>query len=203
MTEASKSTKDIIFDTAIEMFSEKGYENISMRDLAKAVGIQASSIYNHYGRKEEILDAIFQFYEENMYMNRISFEDAKKIVKTGTAQDIAAIFLSSRFGTELMGRRMMLGTKIIYARMFSDEKAKHIFRKQNYTSMQFTKDVIDYGIEIGRIAPFDTEIYAYSYVAQFVMIGLEEFTKGSYTAHESERGPAIARYMADALPMLG
>lgn len=49
------STKEIIYQNAINLFYEKGYHNLGMRDLAKSVGIKASSIYNHYKSKEDIL----------------------------------------------------------------------------------------------------------------------------------------------------
>lgn len=49
------STKELIYQNAIKLFSEHGYQNLGMRDLAKSVGIKASSIYNHYKSKEDIL----------------------------------------------------------------------------------------------------------------------------------------------------
>ncbi|MBN3491138.1 TetR/AcrR family transcriptional regulator [Acholeplasma equirhinis] len=49
------STKELIYQNAIELFSTHGYNNLGMRDLAKSVGIKASSIYNHYKSKEDIL----------------------------------------------------------------------------------------------------------------------------------------------------
>lgn len=49
------TTKEIIYKNSIELFAEHGYQNLGMRDLAKASGIKASSIYNHYKSKEDIL----------------------------------------------------------------------------------------------------------------------------------------------------
>ncbi|HLT00204.1 MAG TPA: TetR/AcrR family transcriptional regulator [Acholeplasma sp.] len=49
------STKELIYQNAIELFGTYGYNNLGMRDLAKSVGIKASSIYNHYKSKEDIL----------------------------------------------------------------------------------------------------------------------------------------------------
>lgn len=49
------TTKEKIYNNAIELFALHGYHNLGMRDLAKSVGIRASSIYNHYKSKEDIL----------------------------------------------------------------------------------------------------------------------------------------------------
>lgn len=49
------TTKEKIYANAIELFALHGYHNLGMRDLARSVGIRASSIYNHYKSKEDIL----------------------------------------------------------------------------------------------------------------------------------------------------
>lgn len=54
------TTKELIYNNAIELFSQYGYQNLGMRDLAKSVGIKVSSIYNHFKSKEDILIKIAQ-----------------------------------------------------------------------------------------------------------------------------------------------
>ncbi len=54
-----KPTKrQIIFKTAAKLFREKGYKATSMRDLAKEVGMEAASLYNHIQSKQEILSTL-------------------------------------------------------------------------------------------------------------------------------------------------
>ena len=53
-----ESTKETIINETLTLFSEKGFEGVSMRDIAAAVGIKAASIYNHFKNKEEILSLI-------------------------------------------------------------------------------------------------------------------------------------------------
>lgn len=52
-------TIDHIKCEACKSFGEKGYEATSMRDIAKQVGIKASSIYSHYESKEALFIEIF------------------------------------------------------------------------------------------------------------------------------------------------
>jgi len=53
-------TKERILDYAIDLFAERGYEGVSVREIAAAVGIKASSLYKHYENKEAILERIFE-----------------------------------------------------------------------------------------------------------------------------------------------
>lgn len=55
---AKSSKREIIFTAAAKLFRDRGYQATSMRDLAEAVDLKASSLYNHIGSKEEILREI-------------------------------------------------------------------------------------------------------------------------------------------------
>ncbi len=52
------SKKQMIMEAAAKLFRDRGYSATSMRDLAKAVHLQASSLYNHIKGKQEILKEI-------------------------------------------------------------------------------------------------------------------------------------------------
>ena len=73
-------TKQRILDEALTLFSEKGYANVFVGDIAEAVGIKAPSLYKHYKSKKAIFDAIIEqmnqrFTEQTKTMN-ISGNDA-------------------------------------------------------------------------------------------------------------------------------
>lgn len=56
------NTKEKIFDVSLDLFSKKGYDSVSLREIADEVGIKKSSIYSHYPSKEAILMDIFQYF---------------------------------------------------------------------------------------------------------------------------------------------
>ena len=58
MTTRSPNRLAAIRTAAVELFSEKGYEATSVRDLAGAVGIQPASLYAHFRGKEDVLLAV-------------------------------------------------------------------------------------------------------------------------------------------------
>ncbi len=57
--EVEMSTKEKIINEALRLFSNKGYDGVSMREIAAAVGIKGASIYNHFKGKEDIFQGIF------------------------------------------------------------------------------------------------------------------------------------------------
>lgn len=57
-------TKQRILDEALTLFSEKGYANVFVGDIAEAVGIKAPSLYKHYKSKKAIFDAIIDLMDQ-------------------------------------------------------------------------------------------------------------------------------------------
>ena len=55
-----ENTKQKIIETALTLFSERGYDAVSVGEITEAVGIKAPSLYNHYPSKQAIFDAIVE-----------------------------------------------------------------------------------------------------------------------------------------------
>lgn len=55
----ANATKVKIIEVSIELFSERGFNGASIRDITKEVGIKESSLYKHFKNKDEILEIIF------------------------------------------------------------------------------------------------------------------------------------------------
>ena len=48
----TENTRQRILTEALSLFSKKGYEAVSVEQIAKAVGIKAPSLYKHYKSKQ-------------------------------------------------------------------------------------------------------------------------------------------------------
>ena len=59
------NTKKRILDEALTLFSEKGYANVFVAEIADAVGIKAPSLYKHYKSKQDIFNAILDEMKNN------------------------------------------------------------------------------------------------------------------------------------------
>lgn len=60
------TTKEKIANEALTLFSQKGYNGTSVKDIAHAVGIKDSSLYKHYRSKNEIFSEIVLQMSNNM-----------------------------------------------------------------------------------------------------------------------------------------
>jgi AcrR family transcriptional regulator len=49
------STRERILDIALELFSDRGYDKTSLRDIAERLGTTKAALYYHFERKEDIL----------------------------------------------------------------------------------------------------------------------------------------------------
>ena len=55
-----EDTKQKILDKALALFSSRGYDAVSVGEIAQAVGIKAPSLYNHFPSKQAIFDALVE-----------------------------------------------------------------------------------------------------------------------------------------------
>ena len=50
----SLNTAQVILDKSLPLFARSGYSGVSMRDIAKAVGISGAALYHHYPDKQSL-----------------------------------------------------------------------------------------------------------------------------------------------------
>ena len=53
-------TRERILDAALDSFAEQGYAGASMRNIAARAGLRASSLYNHFAGKKQLLLALLE-----------------------------------------------------------------------------------------------------------------------------------------------
>lgn len=73
---ARVSTRQKILDESVTMFSEKGYNTVSVRDIANACYIKESTLYYHFDNKRDILNTIIKTFETRQKEVDDTIEDA-------------------------------------------------------------------------------------------------------------------------------
>lgn len=60
MTEQEKSTEEVIFNAAQDVFIEKGFDGARMQEIAEKAGINKALLHYYYRTKEKLFKAIFE-----------------------------------------------------------------------------------------------------------------------------------------------
>ncbi|MDY0097806.1 MAG: TetR/AcrR family transcriptional regulator [Bacteroidales bacterium] len=60
MTDSEKQTEDRIFESATEIFIEKGMDGARMQDIANHAGINKALLHYYYRSKEHLFEAVFE-----------------------------------------------------------------------------------------------------------------------------------------------
>lgn len=58
-------TRTNILKTALLLFLEKGYKDVSYQDLVKKTGLSKGAIYHYFVSKEDLLNAVFDMFSES------------------------------------------------------------------------------------------------------------------------------------------
>ncbi|MBQ7650071.1 MAG: TetR/AcrR family transcriptional regulator [Victivallales bacterium] len=59
-----RKTRELILQTALCLFAQRGFEGVSVRDIAGELELTAPALYVHFKSKQEILEAILRRMEE-------------------------------------------------------------------------------------------------------------------------------------------
>ena len=95
-----EDTKQKILDEALRLFSERGYDAVSVGEIAQAVGVKAPSLYNHFPGKQAIFEAIVEStaarYEADTGKIDLHVQDAAQDIPVFTEITEDALFAKVR-----------------------------------------------------------------------------------------------------------
>ena len=57
--EYSESTRQALVDSAVELFTERGYAGTSLDEIARSARVTKGALYHHFGGKQAIFEAAF------------------------------------------------------------------------------------------------------------------------------------------------
>jgi len=160
--EIKRTTKEKIFDAAVDLFSLKGFSNVPVREIAKKAGIREGSIYNHFRNKEAILDAIIDYFKLEMAKTNLPSEEAAALMQEGPEVYLergAQIFLS-RINTPQFGKIW----RLVLMESYHNEKIRDVFKKDLIEEpLAGWESIFQLMVEKKMIKPVNPRIMAYEY----------------------------------------
>lgn len=145
MSDKSAQKKKFIVETARQVFKEKGFKEVTMKDIVEACNISRGGLYLYFQSTREIFEDVL----------KLEQEDADDVFEAGiskeaTPTDVLALFLKEQ-KKELLNRKFSLN-KAVYEYFFEN----HVPSKENLLKRQFDAAVyiieklIDAGVESGE-----------------------------------------------------
>ena len=175
-----EDTKQRILEKALELFSSRGYDAVSVGEIAKAVGVKAPSLYNHYPSKQAIFDAIVEAtaaqYEKDTDAINIHVQDAAQDIPVFTEITEDALFEKVRqiFSYSLHNETISRFRRMMTIEQFrSPELAALYSRRYVERITAYHAGIFRSLIAAGEIRGEDPETLALMYVAPVItLIGI-------------------------------
>lgn len=168
MIKANK--KDLIIQEAMRLFSEKGFAAVSMRDLADAAGIKASTIYYYYESKQALFQDMIE--QANALTNKLKDTFLRVLNQTGKVEREPFIQAGVRLVTGyLFNERIDPLLRMLESERFHDAAAETSWQKMLFTDpMDHETKVFEILAARGEIMETDAAKLAAEYHG-IVMLG--------------------------------
>lgn len=145
MGEKSAQKRKYILEVARKVFVEKGFKNVTMKDIVDACGISRGGLYLYFDSTEQILMEVLQ-----MEADEADDVFTEQIAREDTAADILTLFLKEQ-KKELLQNKDNL-TVAVYEYFFEHQTTdkNNMLRRQFDAGVRVIEKLIEDGIASGE-----------------------------------------------------
>lgn len=130
-----KDTRTRILDVAEELFGERGFDGVSIRDITRQARVNLAAINYHFGGKEELIAAIFERHFVPVNRARLAAltaveESAKR--KTPKLEDILEAFIRPTVQCSFATGKSAKAFSKLFGRCLSEPnpEIEHLLKRQ-------------------------------------------------------------------------
>lgn len=145
-------TKRKIFNTAIKLFSEKGYDNASVEDITAIAGVAKGSLYYHFSKKEDIFDMLLH---EGMQLLKNNIEIKTRKCNTALEKIKAVILIEIKVMVKYEDF-----LNVILSQIWGEEERNIKCKKAIFKYIKIIEDIIQEGIDNGEFYESNVEATA-------------------------------------------
>lgn len=159
----AKGTKERILDEALRQFSQKGYDGTNIRELTASLGLVKSSMYKHFGSKEDIwnalLDEMIAYYNEH-------FGSAENLPPVPDSLDGLVSMTMQMVNFTIHDERVVMTRKLLTIEQFRDERARKLATKHFLTGLtEMFTHIFEGMIDRKLLQSDDPKMLAFAYIA--------------------------------------
>ncbi len=127
-TKGSK-TKDKILKISLKLFSTKGYKATTVRDIAGAMDMKQSALYNHFKNKDEILETLVSELTSSAIVTIFSDKEASELHKQGKSLLMAIATTFKLIGFDGQNEALL---KLLMQEIYRNERIREIYNEYFY-----------------------------------------------------------------------
>ena len=152
MGKKGEETKQLIKEKACLLFSQKGFKNVTMKDIYMETGLSRGGLYRHYNSTHQIFMEVL-----NYFMNEQDKQISEKIKQGYPAIQILNKVLE-RYKTEMLDTTASLSVAIFefFSTNYSSDKGNILLRQYVYT-VKTWENLINYDIQRGEFKNVNCE----------------------------------------------
>lgn len=192
-----RNTREIILEEALSLFAVKGYQSVTVKEIAKAVGIKDSSLYKHFSSKQAIYDTLLmwmnQKFEETVTFYRLPQGEMESVAREYGRNDLVwlkkaceAVFLFFLKDPQAAKFRRMLTIE----QYKSDDAAKTLYNWFFNDAILFQTDLFREMIRQGSFRDGPPQIIALQFYGPFYTLLCQ------YDQRPEKEAEALALLMA-------
>ena len=175
--DANRRQKELILEKAGELFWDRGYDNTSVRDIARGCGFESSNIYYYFQNKEFILFELL--WREVSQLDTLIKPLATE--KSGTPSErlrsLIKIHLELTLKNQSASLRLLPDTEL--KRLLPGHRVRIIRARDAYD--RILRQIIQSGIASGEFAPMDEKLAGFAIASMIVRTRIWFAASGKYS----------------------
>lgn len=143
-TSKAEATKRLIFESALTLFRQKGFNQVSIQQITDYAGTAKGSFYTYFSTKSDII--VDAFWAIDAYYR--SIEDEVSREEDAAHKLLKFTELQLTYVRDVIGVEML---KVLYANQVSNEGSTKVITDQSRFWHTFIKTIIEKGQQTGEI----------------------------------------------------
>lgn len=179
-------TRQKILDVSLELFSQKGYSAVSIRDICKYVEIKESSVYYHFENKQSIFDELLNKFAEIAKGMMLRLEkgltDGQNSFSDGF-NTVANCFFEQYLMDDFCNKVM----RIMLIEQFNNDDVRKLYQHWIMDEpLNFQRKIFSALMSVGMITNCDSEYLAVKYYAPIHFYAQKWLFSGELTEENKE-----------------
>lgn len=171
---SEKTTKERIFEATLDLFAQKGFDAVSMREVAEAVGIKKASLYSHFSCKDDLLEQIIDYPITRLANIGPQGADTEQMITSMGVEGFMTM-AGGVFNRWIASPEMEKVWRIICIELYHDSRIKQFYGKFTGEAIAFWRSNFSIMMKHGLIKRSNPDVLAREYLAFYLYTFMDHF----------------------------